>query len=234
VLFRSGQAAAMGPLDGRASEWLVEGTNSFLVVSPPAAGTNFNIPGPTYLTDVSVTAVAVARLTGASTPDIAAVGTEAAGPRAYVLINNGSGAFNLPQKLPVTGTPLAVAAGDLNGGGLDLVVATGGTIQIFLNTGGGNFELTAAHQYDVPATVTAIALADFNSDGKLDVATSSRGVDEVSVLTGNGDGTFNPPVVFAAGQVVSGIGVADFNRDNKPDIVVAGFYGIYLLQNSTM
>jgi len=230
----AGEVVAMAPLDGGSKAWIIEGTDSMLVVSAPAAGTNYTTPGSQYLLGVAIHGIAVGSLRGATAPDVVAVGTETAGSNAYVLLNNGSGAFGLPQKLPVTATATAVATADVDGGGTDIVVATNNQILVFLNQGGGTFATTPAHTYAAQPTVTAVAVADFNGDGKPDIAASSTGSDEVEIFTGNGDGSFNPPVVFAAGQAIQGIGVADFNRDTKPDIVVSGFFGMYLLQNSTM
>jgi hypothetical protein len=45
----------------------------------------------------------------------------------------------------------------------------------------------------------AVAVGDFNRDGKLDVAAADWGNGQVSVLLGNGDGTFQAPQTFASG-----------------------------------
>jgi hypothetical protein len=80
----------------------------------------------------------------------------------------------------------------------------------------------------------AVAVADFNGDGKLDVAIGwwdgaykSGGVD---VYLGNGDGTFaRKPIrteVFVQQWTVSAwLQVADFNADGKPDIAFNSFDG---------
>ena len=71
----------------------------------------------------------------------------------------------------------------------------------------------------------AMAVADFNGDGKPDLAvtndlgqfTSGR----VSVLLGNGNGTFQTPLSFAVGVRPWSVAVGDFNGDGKPDLAVA-------------
>ena len=232
----NGQASAMAPLDTGTKSWIVEGTSAGLVLATPSSGNNYNVPGSKYLPGTSVTGVALDKLQGGTetTPDVIAVGTETSGSNVYVLLNNGAGALGLPQALALPAAPKAVATGDVNGGGIDIVAATADHLFVFLNENKGMFATTPAHSYVAPATISGVALADFNGDGKIDIAVACNGADEVAVFTGNGDGSFNPPVVFAAGQEVTGIGVADFNGDHLPDIVVGGFEGINLLQNSTM
>jgi VCBS repeat protein len=231
-----GQASAMAVLDASTTKsYILEGTDEELIVAAPAAGNNYTTPGATYLPQTSITGIAVAKLVGSTetTPDVVAVGTDSTGSNVYVLLNNGSAALGLPSKLALPAAPTAVTTGDVNGGGIDIVAASADHVFVFLNKGDGTFGASPAHSFATQATVTAVALADFNGDGKLDIATASHGTDQVAILTGNGDGTFNTPVVFAAGQGVSGIGVADFNGDGKPDIVVGGDFNLALLINST-
>jgi len=70
----------------------------------------------------------------------------------------------------------------------------------------------------------AIAVADFNRDGKLDMAVANYGGNNVTILLGDGTGNFaatsispptgNGPIVIAAG---------DFNNDGIPDLAVANY-----------
>ena len=67
----------------------------------------------------------------------------------------------------------------------------------------------------------AIAVGDFNGDGRVDLAVAGAGV--VSVLLGNGDGTFQPPVNYAAGiNEARALVAGDFNGDGRVDLAVAG------------
>jgi len=79
---------------------------------------------------------------------------------------------------------------------------------------------------DYPAgtlDVAAVAMGDFNRDGKLDLALTNPSGDTVSVLLGNGDGTFQTAVTYATGNSgdhPSAVNAADFNGDGKLDLAV--------------
>jgi hypothetical protein len=77
-----------------------------------------------------------------------------------------------------------------------------------------------AQSYAVGTNPTAVAVGDFNGDGKLDVAVANNGSSNVSILLGNGDGTFQPAVNFDASVAPNGIAVADLNGDGKLDVAV--------------
>jgi hypothetical protein len=88
--------------------------------------------------------------------------------------------------------------------------------------------------YPVDAYPSAVAVGDFNGDGKLDLVTANYGhygVSDVSVLLGNGDGTFQPARNFATGTlpVVPSVAVGDFNGDGKLDIVATNGSSVSVL-----
>src|SRR5579863_1078412 len=66
----------------------------------------------------------------------------------------------------------------------------------------------------------AIAMADFDNDGKLDAVVANSTAATVSVLPGKGNSTFNAPITFAVGAKPVALVIADFNGDSKPDIAV--------------
>src|ERR1700674_1417178 len=68
---------------------------------------------------------------------------------------------------------------------------------------------------------TAVAVGDFNGDGKLDVA-GTDSVGTVGVFLGNGDGTFSQKWSYLSESVGSFIAAADFNQDGVLDFYVSG------------
>jgi len=80
----------------------------------------------------------------------------------------------------------------------------------------------------VAAGPSAVAVDDFNGDGKLDLAVTNTDCASppcspglVSILLGIGDGTFASPVTYGIGVQPQAVITADFNGDLKPDLAVA-------------
>lgn len=86
----------------------------------------------------------------------------------------------------------------------------------------GNFPKT---DFSVGNSPNAIAVGDFNGDGKLDLAVTNQGDNTVSILLGNGDGTFQAQRTFPTGLAPDAIVAGDFNGDGKLDLAVANFTG---------
>src|SRR6476646_3930740 len=82
-----------------------------------------------------------------------------------------------------------------------------------------------AVNYATGATPKAVAIGDFNDDGKTDLAVANNGDantgddGDVSILFGNGDGTFQSANNVPGGKNPFAIATADFNRDSKADLV---------------
>jgi hypothetical protein len=182
----------------------------------------------------------------------------AAGTAVVLLPGNGDGTFGSSVMTSIVGPPAAV--GDFNGDGKpDVLVQTAGgpspggegtiaNVTVLLGNGDGTFTASAASATGVIEDA-AIAVADFNGDGKLDLAvggpslaTNSSGDYDsgtVTVLLGNGDGTFKAPVTIASPSgFTRSIATVDLNGDGKPDLVVsneenpaimANYSGVFLV-----
>jgi hypothetical protein len=77
-----------------------------------------------------------------------------------------------------------------------------------------------APQYATGKNPQAVAVGDFNGDGKPDLAVVNATADTVSILLGNGDGTFQAKVDYATGNAPQGVAVGDFNGDGKLDLAI--------------
>ncbi len=161
---------------------------------------------------------------------------------ASILLGNGDGTFRPAIERPVGITypgengPGAIAAGDFNGDGrLDLAVANynTSTVSILLGNGDGTFRAPVDYASGPFSNPEAIAVGDFNDDGRLDLAVAGTFTGTVSILLGNGDGTFQPAVSYSAGGPYyaanfgeyytspDAIVVGDFNGDGKLDLALA-------------
>jgi hypothetical protein len=85
-----------------------------------------------------------------------------------------------------------------------------------------NVGFGSARVFYAGANPTAIAVGDFNGDGKPDVVVADNG-SPISVLLNNGDGTFTRVTTNMSGLSVA---VADFNGDGKLDVA---FFGLTTL-----
>jgi large repetitive protein len=159
------------------------------------------------------------------------------GSRPAVLLGNGDGTFQTPPNFPVGEIDGPVIANDVNGDGFpDILTLDRSGLSVFLGNGDGTFQpalntpfKTIFTALPIGVPIHALAVADFNRDGKPDVAAimdiSSRPDITTSiacVLYGHGDGTFRAPVPLRAGGLAIDLAVGDMDRNGTSDLVVTG------------
>jgi Flp pilus assembly secretin CpaC len=181
-------------------------------------------------------AVAVGDFNGDGTIDIAVAdaGDSTVPGDIEILLGNGDGTFQAPQRFPTgVGThPVALLAQDINGDGiLDLAIVdqangtSAGKVLVWFgnqdrSTGKWNGTFNTGATYAVGVKPTAIRSAQFTSSGRLDLAVTNQNDNSVSVLLQNQDNTFTAKFSPATGSGPAGIAVGDFNRDGNQDIAV--------------
>src|SRR5207249_2491089 len=144
-----------------------------------------------------------------------------------VFYGDGHGSFSSGPVLSignVGAVPLAMVAGDFNEDGtMDLAVAGGNQLYVFLGTGGGSFTGTPLVFPVLPAGQLALAMdaADFDRDGHLDLVMGNYSAGPVAVLLGDGHGNFGAPITFDMGSQAGDqhVHAVDVNGDGLPDIV---------------
>jgi FG-GAP-like repeat len=100
------------------------------------------------------------------------------------------------------------------------------SVTVFTNTGAGTFR--QSNYASIPGFPDALAVGDFNGDGKLDLAWTDGALEgtaknayAIRCAYGNGDGTFrSQQVCYTTDGRPFGIAGSDLNHDGKADLVV--------------
>ena len=121
-----------------------------------------------------------------------------------------------------------VVTADFNGDGAQDIAVSNyggsvagdrGNVAVLLSNGDGTFAdvVTFSPGAGYPR---AIAVGDFNNDGRQDIAVANAAYGQVNVLLGDGNGGFPNAVASAAGISARDMAVGDFNGDGMQDLAI--------------
>ncbi|HNG30477.1 MAG TPA: FG-GAP-like repeat-containing protein, partial [Blastocatellia bacterium] len=173
--------------------------------------------------------VAVGDFNSDGSPDLAVANLNSA--NVSVLLGNGAGSFGAATNFATGTTPRFVTVGDFNQDGkTDLATAndnavSSNNVSVLLGNGAGSFG--AATNFLAGNRPTALAVGDFNLDGRPDLSVANFGSGDASVLLNTCNGTpcsgtsFAGATNFTAGTTPRSVAVGDFNLDGKSDLAVA-------------
>jgi hypothetical protein len=180
-------------------------------------------------TGTNPTAIAAADVDGNGAVDL--VVADQGGSTVSVLLNQtaaGASIATFAAKLDVAQStaPTAVALSDLDGDGRPDIITTQSTATITANlttsAAGSAPMFSAPSTFALDTAPGAIAIADFNGDGKPDVAAAGSSMDVVDVVTNLSPwpSTLDLQTKNDAttGTNPASLVIADFNNDGRPDV----------------
>ena len=133
------------------------------------------------------------------------------------------GTFLPAFELPSGAYPQGIAIEDLNSDNLNDIAVAGNYISLLFNdpANPGSFYTSGT----VNVTVTSIAIADIDGDGRLDIAATSCDPQVVRIILQDAlptpPGQFSTITNYSAGYQPFDIDIADLDNDNRNDLAIA-------------
>ena len=162
-------------------------------------------------------AIASGDFDGSGSDDLV-VGTRSGG--VAILTSRGDGTFQAPMTIQLASALVwDVDVVDLDGDGALDVLAGCDPAQVAVLLGNGDGTFQPARYYSTVDVPLAMALGDFDQDGRWDLAALTTG--GTSVMLGNGDGTFQLATQFPALSGGTDLAVGDVTGDGLLDLLTA-------------
>lgn len=146
---------------------------------------------------------------------ISSITASAPGFTGTFLVNSSSGVVTVAGAGPVGAFNVTVTAYDSCG-----ARTTRSFTLTVTGTACPSVNFAAAVNFAVGTSPRAVALGDFNRDGRTDLVTVNTGANTVSTLLGNGTGGFGAATNFNVGWSPSAVAAGDFNLDGRLDLAV--------------
>lgn len=163
----------------------------------------------------------VADLNGDAFPDIAVTNNVVSGTGGVsVLLNQGDGTIAPGVSIPTGGSPIAIAAADINADTKPDLLFTdsiGNKLSVLVNLGGAAF----ANRVDYSTGILPIwvSVADLNADSKPDIAVTNTSGDSVSVFVNLGNSAYAAGVEYTTSSQPYSVAIADVDADGRPDLI---------------
>jgi hypothetical protein len=218
--------------DGKLDLATANGTSNVTILLGDGGGGFTPAAGSPVTAGGGAISIAVGDFNGDGKADL--VTANFSGNDVTILLGNGSGGFTQAAGSPfaVGVSPISVAVGDFNvDGKLDLATANFGnsgpdSASVLLGNGSGGFTQATGSPFTVGVNPRAVAVGDFNGDGKPDVVVANNVSWDVTILLSDGSGGFTQPAGTPpfVGQGPWSMAVSDFNGDGKLDLVTTNIF----------
>jgi VCBS repeat-containing protein len=220
-------SVAIGDLDGDGDQDLATAnlsSDNVTVLTKGVGGYTASTAGSTGHNPVTV---AIGDLDGDGDQDLATANGSA---NNVTVLTKGAGGYTASTAGSTGSIPQSLAIGDLDGDGdKDLAVVNNGAgnVSVLTNTTPravpNAFVQPAGSPFAAGTAPDAVAVGDFNRDGRQDlaIADQSSEVNNVSLLIGSGSGTFTPGSPVTVGSLPVSVVVGDFNGDGIEDLATA-------------
>lgn len=196
------------------------------------------VPAPVWAAGAPLTAGPIHALPAGSVAADVAVGdfdadgrmdlvvSDDAGGKVRIRLGNGDGTFRAGLEISQLEHPGALAVADFTGDGIEDFAVAAGTpnsreISVFSGLGGGMFGAMTAVDLPGDGIPSALAVGDFNTDGRADLA--ARGAQKLSVRLGAAANAFTtgPDLVVSDLYLPVGLVAGDFDGNGTDDLATA-------------